>query len=85
MEKILHEWKEQIDQAENYLQYRDYHKAYKQTEPNKQEKYAERYRTELVLYDRAEQYLKEHLGSDIILLIPRLRGDETLKNFYNSC
>lgn len=63
-EKLLHERKELIDQAENYLQYRDYHKAYKQTKPKKQEDYAERYRTELALYDRAERYLKEHLGSD---------------------
>lgn len=63
-EKLLHERKELINQAENYLQYREYHKAYKQTKPKKQEDYAERYRTELALYDRAERYLKEHLGSD---------------------
>jgi ATP-dependent exoDNAse (exonuclease V) alpha subunit len=63
-EKLLHERKELIEQAENYLQYRDYHKAYKQTKPKKQEEYAERYRTELALYDRAERYLKEHLGND---------------------
>lgn len=35
-----------------------------QTKPKKQEEYAERYRTELALYDRAERYLKEHLGND---------------------
>jgi len=63
-EKLLHERKELIDQAEKYLQYRDYHKTYKQTKPKKQEDYAKRYRTELALYDRAERYLKEHLGSD---------------------
>jgi len=63
-ERLLHERKELIDQAEKYLQYRDYHKTYKQTKPKKQEDYAERYRTELALYDRAERYLKEHLGSD---------------------
>ena len=62
-EKLLHEQKELIDQAEKYLQYRDYHKTYKQTRPKKQEEYAERHRTELALYDRAEGYLKEHLGS----------------------
>ena len=63
-EKLLHERKELIDQAEKYLLYRDYHKTYKQTKPKEQEEYAERYRTELALYDRAERYLKEHLGSD---------------------
>ena len=63
-EKLLHERKELTDQAEKYLQYREYHKAYRQTKPKKQEEYAERYRTELALYDRAERYLKEHLGND---------------------
>ena len=63
-EKLLHERKELIDQAEKYLLYRDCHKTYKQTKPKKQEEYAEHYRTELALYDRAERYLKEHLGSD---------------------
>ena len=63
-ERLLHERKELIDQAEKYLQYREYHKAYKPTKPKKKEEYAERYRTELALYDRAERYLKEHLGSD---------------------
>ena len=63
-EKLLHERKELIDQTEKYLQYRDYRKAYKQAKPKKREDYAERYRTELALYDRAERYLKEHLGND---------------------
>lgn len=63
-EKLLHERQELIDQAEKYLQYRDYHKAYKQTKQKKQEDYAEHYRIELALYDRAERYLKEYLGSD---------------------
>ena len=63
-EKLIHERKELTDQAEKYLQYREYHKAYRQTKPKKQEEYAERYRTELALYDRAERYLKEHLGND---------------------
>ncbi len=46
---------ETLIETENCLQYREYHKAYKQTKPKKQEKYAERYRTELALYDRAEK------------------------------
>lgn len=76
-EKLLHERKELIDQAENYLQYREYHKAYKQTKPKKQEDYAERYRTELALYDRAERYLKEHLGSDTKLRPKAWRAEVT--------
>ncbi len=51
-------------------EYRDYHNAYKQIKPKKKlagltsEKYAERYRTELTLYNRAERCMKEHLVSD---------------------
>lgn len=74
-EKLLHEKKELIEQAEKYLEYRDYHKAYKQTKPKKQEEYAERYRTELALYDRAERYLKEHLGSDTTLKLKTWKGE----------
>ena len=76
-EKLLHERKELIDQAEKYLLYRDYHKTYKQTKPKKQEEYAERYRTELALYDRAERYLKEHLGSDTKLRPKAWRAEVT--------
>ena len=63
--------------AEKYLQYREYHKAYKQTNPKKKEEYAERYRTELALYDRAERYLKEHLGSDTKLRPKAWRAEVT--------
>ncbi len=65
--KLLHERKELIDQAEKYLQYRDYHKTYKQTKPKKQEDYAERSRTELALYGQAERYLKEEVAESEIV------------------
>ncbi len=42
----------------------DTNRIKQRSENDKQEDYAERYRTELALYDRAERYLKEHLGSD---------------------
>ena len=42
----------------------DTNRIKQRSENDKQEEYAERYRTELALYDRAERYLKEHLGSD---------------------
>lgn len=74
-EKQIHEREELIEQSENYLQYRDYHKAYKQTKPKKQEDYAERYRMELALYDRAERYLKEHLGSDTTLKLKAWKAE----------
>lgn len=81
MEKQIHEREYLIDQSEKYLQYRDYHKAYKKTKPRKQEEYAEKYRTELALYDRAERYLKEHLGSDTTLKLKAWKAEvATLTN-----
>lgn len=81
MEKQIHEREDLIDQSEKYLQYRDYHKAYKKTKPRKQEEYAEKYRTELALYDRAERYLKEHLGSDTTLKLKAWKAEvATLTN-----
>lgn len=80
-EKQIHEREELIDQSEKYLQYREYHKAYKQTKSKKQEDYAEHYRMELALYDRAEHYLKEHLGSDTILKLKAWKAEvATLAN-----
>ncbi len=41
----------------------------------KHEEYAERYRSELALYDRAERYLKEHLGSDTKLRLKAWKAE----------
>ncbi len=66
-EKLLHERKELIDQAEKYLEHRPTYKAYMQTKPKKQEDFFESNRAALTLYQSAERYLKEHLGEDKVL------------------
>ena len=66
-EKLLHERKELIDQAEKYLEHRPTYKAYMQTKPKKQEEFFESNRAALILYQSAERYLKEHLGKDKVL------------------
>ena len=66
-EKLLHERKELIDQAEKYLEHRPTYKAYMQTKPKKQEDFFESNRAALILYQSAERYLKEHLGEDKVL------------------
>lgn len=66
-EKLLHERKELIDQAEKYLEHRPTYKAYIQTKPKKQEDFFESNRAALILYQSAERYLKEHLGKDKVL------------------
>ena len=66
-EKLLHERKELISQAEKYLEHRPTYKAYMQTKPKKQEDFFESNRAALILYQSAERYLKEHLGKDNVL------------------
>lgn len=66
-EKLLHERKELIDQAEKYIKHRPTYKAYMQTKPKKQEEFYERNRAALTLYQSAERYLKENLGSNTTL------------------
>ena len=66
-EKLLHERKELIDQAEKYRKYRPTYKSYMQTKPKKQDAFWERNRAELILYQSAERYLKEHLGKDKVV------------------
>lgn len=66
-EKLLHERREPISQAENYLEHCPTYKAYMQTKPKKQEDFFESNRAALILYQSAERYLKEHLRKDKVL------------------
>lgn len=63
-EKKLHERKELVDQSEKYLKYRPVYVKYKQTKPRKQDDYYNQHTAELILYQTAERYLKEHLGDN---------------------
>lgn len=74
-EKLLHERKELIDQAEKYLEHRPTHKAYMQTKPKKQEEFFESNRAALILYQSAERYLKEHLGKDKVLKLKAWKAE----------
>ena len=66
-EKQIHERKELVDQSEKYLKYRPVYKEYKQTKPRKKERFYDEHTAELILYQTAERYLKEHLGTNNIL------------------
>ena len=55
-EKLLHERKELIDQAEKYREHRPTYKAYMQTKPKKQEDFFESNRVALTLYQSAERF-----------------------------
>ena len=74
-EKLLHERKELIDQAEKYLEHRPTYKAYIQTKPKKQEEFFESIRAALILHQSAERYLKEHLGKDKVLKLKAWKAE----------
>lgn len=74
-EKLLHERKELIEQAEKYLEHRPTYKAYMQTKPKKQEEFFESNRAALILYQSAERYLKEHLGKDKVLRLKAWKAE----------
>ena len=74
-EKLLHERKELIDQAEKYLEHCPTYKAYMQTKPKKQEDFFESNRAALILYQSAERYLKEHLGKDKVLKLKAWKSE----------
>ena len=66
-ETQIHERKELVDQSEKYLKYRPVYVKYRQTKPRKQEDYYNQHTAELILYQTAERYLKEHLGDNRVL------------------
>lgn len=74
-EKLLHERKELIDQAEKYLEHRPTYKVYMQTNPKKQDIFFESHRAALILYQSAERYLKEHLGQDNVLKLKTWKAE----------
>lgn len=74
-EKLLHERKERIDQAEKYLEHRPIYKTYMQIKPKKQEEFFESNRAALILYQSAERYLKEHLGKDNVLKLKAWKAE----------
>ena len=74
-EKLLHERRELISQAEKYLEHRPTYKAYMQTKPKKQDAFFESHRAALILYQSAERYLKEHLGKDNALKLKAWKAE----------
>lgn len=85
IEKQLREKKDLVKYTESYLQYKDYHKTYKQTDPEKQKLFMKQYGRELALYNQAEKYLIEHLGRKATLRPNVWKNEiEALINEHNS-
>ena len=60
-EKKIDDRVQLIDQAEKYLKHRDTYKAYAKLRKNKQDTFYNEHTAEIILFESAKKYLKEHL------------------------
>ena len=77
-----------IEQAEKYLKHKDTYKAYTKLKKNKQYTFYNEHTTELILFESAKKYLKEHLGESKTLNISKWKSEvanmkKEKNNLYN--
>ncbi len=79
-EKKTNDKVELIDQAEKYLKHKDTYKAYTKIKKSKQEDFYNEHTAEIILFESAKKYLKEHLGDNKTLNISKWKSEvDTLK------
>lgn len=66
-----------VDQAEKYLKHKDTYKAYAKLKKRKQEDFYNEHTAEIILYESAKKYLKEHLGESKSLNISKWKSEVT--------
>ena len=76
-EKKIDEKTQLIDQSEKYLRYKDIYKAYTKLKKSKQEDFYNEHTAELILFESAKKYLKEHLGENKALNIFKWKSEVT--------
>ncbi len=74
-EKQIDDRVQLIDQAEKYLKYKDTYKAYTKLKKNKQDTFYNEHTAELILFESARKYLKEHLGESKTLNISKWKSE----------
>ncbi|MDO4712224.1 MAG: conjugal transfer protein TraA, partial [Peptostreptococcaceae bacterium] len=74
-EKKIDEKTRLIDQSEKYLKYKDIYKAYTKLKKSKQEDFYNEHTAELILFESAKKYLKEHLGENKTLNIFKWKSE----------
>lgn len=79
-EKKIDEKTQLIDQSEKYLKYKDIYKAYAKLKKIKQEDFYNEHTAELILFESAKKYLKEHLGESKTLNISKWKSELTTLN-----
>ena len=77
-----------IEQAEKYLKHKDIYKAYTKLKKSKQEYFYNEHVAELILFESAKKYLKEHLGENKTLAISKWKSElitlkKEKKSLYN--
>ena len=84
-EKIIDDNTKLIDQADKYLKHKDTYKAYTKLKKSKQEDFYNEHTAEIILFESAKKYLKEHLGESKTLAISKWKLEvDTLKKEKNS-
>ena len=74
-EKKINDTVQLIDQAEKYLKHKDTYKAYTKLKKNKQEDFYNEHTAEIILFESAKKYLKEHLGESKTLNISKWKSE----------
>ena len=74
-EKSIDDNTKLIDQAEKYLKHKDTYKAYIKLKKSKQEDFYNEYTAEIILFESAKKYLKEHLGENKTLAINKWKSE----------
>ena len=77
-----------IDQSEKYLKNKDTYKVYAKLKKSKQEDFYSEHTAELILFESAKKYLKEHLGESKTLAISKWKSElitlkKEKKSLYN--
>ncbi|MDY3122330.1 MobQ family relaxase [Suipraeoptans intestinalis] len=76
-EKKIDDRVQLIDQAEKYLKHKDTYKAYAKLKKRKQEDFYNEHTTEIILFESAKRFLKEHLGGSKTLNISNWKSEVT--------
>ncbi|HEM4672317.1 TPA: MobA/MobL family protein [Streptococcus suis] len=74
-EKSIEDKIKLIDQAEKYLKHKDTYKAYTKLKKSKQEDFYNEHTAEIILFESAKKYLKDHLGESKTLNISQWKSE----------
>ena len=76
-EKTIDDKIKLVDQAEKYLKHKDTYKAYTKLKKSKQEDFYNEHTAEIILFESAKKYLKDHLGEGKSLTISKWKSEVT--------